>query len=158
MVALVLCIVDGYVHGRYLTKFASYDEDWLYDPRFISGVFLFIIGMAINVHSDHTLRNLRKPGETGYKIPRGKDDNRYQHCLLLAFHTGFFPGGLFEYVSGANFFGEIVEWVGYGLASWSLVGLTMPVLTLSNTIPRGIHHHRYDITYRENINYYHIVL
>jgi hypothetical protein len=28
--------------------------------------------MVINIHSDHILRNLRKPGETGYKIPRGK--------------------------------------------------------------------------------------
>lgn len=120
-VALLLCIVDGYVHGRYLTKFASYNKEWISDPRFICGIILFITGMAINIYSDNTLRNLRKPGETGYKIPKG---------------------GLFEYISGANFFGEAVEWIGYGLASWSLVGLTMPILTLSNTVPRAVHHHR----------------
>ena len=33
---------------------------------------MFLVGMAINIHSDHILRNLRKPGETGYVIPRGK--------------------------------------------------------------------------------------
>ena len=33
---------------------------------------MFVAGMIINIHSDHILRNLRKPGETGYKIPRGK--------------------------------------------------------------------------------------
>ena len=35
------------------------------------GSALWLIGMLINIHSDHVLRNLRKPGETGYKIPRG---------------------------------------------------------------------------------------
>ena len=39
--------------------------------RFIAGVCMFFAGMAINIHSDYTLLNLRKPGETGYKIPRG---------------------------------------------------------------------------------------
>ena len=28
---------------------------------------------------------------------------------------------MFEYVSGANFFGEIVEWTGFAIATWSLV-------------------------------------
>ena len=32
---------------------------------------MFLSGMAINIHSDHILRNLRKPGEKGYKIPKG---------------------------------------------------------------------------------------
>ncbi len=35
------------------------------------GVILFLVGMIINIHSDSVLRNLRKPGEQGYKIPRG---------------------------------------------------------------------------------------
>ena len=26
---------------------------------------------------------------------------------------------MFEYVSGANFFGEIVEWTGFAIATWS---------------------------------------
>lgn len=55
----------------------------------LKGVALMLIGAYINYHSDEILRNLRKPGETGYKVPRG---------------------GMFEYVSGANFLGEIVEW------------------------------------------------
>ncbi|CAI9730469.1 3-oxo-5-alpha-steroid 4-dehydrogenase 1-like [Octopus vulgaris] len=39
--------------------------------QFIAGCILFFIGMAINIHSDHILRTLRKPNETGYKIPQG---------------------------------------------------------------------------------------
>lgn len=37
-----------------------------------SGLLLFYIGMAINIHSDFILRNLRKPKEVIYKIPTGK--------------------------------------------------------------------------------------
>uniref|UniRef100_A0A8C1Q737 3-oxo-5-alpha-steroid 4-dehydrogenase C-terminal domain-containing protein n=1 Tax=Cyprinus carpio TaxID=7962 RepID=A0A8C1Q737_CYPCA len=53
---------------------------------FLLGSCMWLLGCIINIHSNHILRNLRKPGETDYKIPRG---------------------GMFEYVSGANFFGEI---------------------------------------------------
>lgn len=32
----------------------------------------WLSGLIINIHSDNILRILRKPGETGYKIPRGE--------------------------------------------------------------------------------------
>lgn len=35
------------------------------------GLFLFLLGMGINIHSDLLLRQLRKPGEVTYKIPQG---------------------------------------------------------------------------------------
>ena len=38
----------------------------------VIGTVMFVVGMVINIHSDHVLRNLRKPNETGYKIPTGK--------------------------------------------------------------------------------------
>ena len=60
------------MQGRYVTKFAYYDKTWCTSPQFVVGVVMFFVGMTINLHSDHILRNLRKPGETGYKIPRGK--------------------------------------------------------------------------------------
>lgn len=69
--AFVFCIYNGYLQARYLTQFAYYEKTWLLNPCFIFGAVLFFIGMAINIHSDHTLRNLRKPGETCYRIPRG---------------------------------------------------------------------------------------
>ena len=44
----------------------------MYDPSFhLAGAALFAVGFLINIHSDHVLRNLRKPGEVGYKIPKG---------------------------------------------------------------------------------------
>ncbi|VDL77406.1 unnamed protein product [Nippostrongylus brasiliensis] len=86
------------------------------------GMALFATGMYINIQSDSILRNLRKPGEAGYKIPRG---------------------GMFEYVSGANFFGEIVEWFGYALMSGSLPAIAFAMFTASNIGPRAVHHHRW---------------
>lgn len=37
------------------------------------GSVLWFIGWLVNMHSDHILRNLRQPGESGYKIPTGKN-------------------------------------------------------------------------------------
>ncbi|TNN74318.1 3-oxo-5-alpha-steroid 4-dehydrogenase 2 [Liparis tanakae] len=51
-------------------------------------------------------------------------------------------GGLFEYVSGANYLGEIVEWFGYAVATWSLPALSFAVFSLCFIGPRAYHHHR----------------
>ena len=75
---MALCAVNGYLQGRYLTNYAHYDTAWFYDPRFLIGHLLFLVGMAINIYSDSLLRSLRSPGETGYKIPYGV----YQHTNL----------------------------------------------------------------------------
>ena len=42
------------------------------------GCLVFVTGVYINIHSDRILRNLRKPGETDYKIPYGT--NNLHHC------------------------------------------------------------------------------
>ncbi|XP_052701518.1 3-oxo-5-alpha-steroid 4-dehydrogenase 2-like isoform X2 [Crassostrea angulata] len=94
---------------------------WMWNSRFYLGIILFCTGMFINLQADHILRNLRKPGETGYKIPRG---------------------GLFEYVSGANFFGEIVEWLGFAVANGTLPTFAFFFFTLCNIGPRACHHHQ----------------
>jgi 3-oxo-5-alpha-steroid 4-dehydrogenase 1 len=122
LLAFIFCVFNGYLQCRYLATYAVYPSNWITDPRFVIGVLLFFAGMGINIHSDSILRNLRKPGETTYKIPRG---------------------GMFELISGANFFGEILEWGGFALASWSVVGLAFFVYTMSNIGPRAYHHHQW---------------
>lgn len=52
------------------------------------------------------------------------------------------PGGLFEYVSTANYFGEVLEWCGYGLASWSVQGAAFALFTFCVLLYRARHHHR----------------
>ncbi len=84
--------INGYLNGRYIFTFSGgYDTGWLTDPRFIFGVLLFITGYIINREADQALRNLRQPGESGYKVSN--------HVL-------------FRWVSSPNYLGEIVIWVG----------------------------------------------
>uniref|UniRef100_A0A8C5QLQ9 3-oxo-5-alpha-steroid 4-dehydrogenase n=1 Tax=Leptobrachium leishanense TaxID=445787 RepID=A0A8C5QLQ9_9ANUR len=122
IMAVIFCSFNGFLQGHCLVYVASYSQEWCRDIRFVSGVLIFIIGMAINIHSDHILRNLRKPEERTYKIPRG---------------------GMFDYVSGANFLGEIVEWFGYAIATWTFPAFAFAFFTLGSIGPRAYHHHRY---------------
>jgi len=100
-------------------------ESWFTDPRFGIGVALFLVGWAVNLQSDTILRNLRKPGESGYAIPHG---------------------GLFRFVSCPNYLGEIIEWSGWALATWTWAGAAFAFFTIANLLPRALSHHRW---YRE---------
>lgn len=125
LLATAFCSANGYVQARTLCSFQSFPEGHELTPRFVAGVLLFCVGFAINYQADDILRNLRKPGETGYKIPRG---------------------GMFEYVSGANFFGEILEWSGFALASGSLPAVAFATATTFNIGPRARQHHLWYLT------------
>ncbi len=46
-------------------------------------------------------------------------------------------GGLFTYVSCANYFGELVQWGGWALATWSYAALLWWLFALSTFIPRA---------------------
>jgi hypothetical protein len=90
-----------------------------FDSTFIGGLLLFSLGFGLNLHSDHVLRSLRAPGETGYKIP---------------------SGGGFSYVSAPNYLGEILEWVGFALAAQTLAAcsnLPSPASRSRNPIGRS---------------------
>ena len=129
LLALVFCAYNGALQGRWLTAHAVYPAGYLTSPRFLMGAALWAAGLAANWHADATLRALRRPGETGYKIPRG---------------------GLFELVSAANLTGEILEWAGWALAANSLPAMAFAVFTFANIAPRGAQHHKwYLATFRD---------
>lgn len=122
LMGLVFNLGNGYLNWRYLTAFGpAYPASWLVEPRFLFGVCLFAAGMAINQHSDWILLNLRRPGETGYKIPRG---------------------GMYRFVSCPNYFGECLEWAGWAILTWSLPGAVFLWWTAANLIPRALSHHK----------------
>ena len=52
------------------------------------------------------------------------------------------PGGLFEYVSCANYLGEALEWTGYAIACWSAVAAQFCVWTYLFLGSRALQHHR----------------
>jgi protein-S-isoprenylcysteine O-methyltransferase Ste14 len=113
-------ILNAWINASWISTLGDYPASWLADPRFLAGVAVFAVGLAVNVRADRRLIALRAPGETGYKIPRG---------------------GLHEYVSSPNYFGEIVEWAGWALATWSLPGVAFAVYTIANLGPRALQHH-----------------
>jgi 3-oxo-5-alpha-steroid 4-dehydrogenase 1 len=102
----------------------QYVAAWLTSPQFIIGVAIFLAGFAINLHSDHIIRNLRRPGDTAFHIPRG---------------------GMFEYVTSANYLGELTEWVGWAIMTWSWAGLVFAIWTFANLGPRANTHHKWYI-------------
>ena len=111
------------LNGYYLGQFGhTYTLDWLLDFRFIIGLSLFIIGAVINIQSDNILLNLRTPTEQGYKIPRG---------------------GLFQYISCPNHFGELIEWIGFAILCWNLPALSFAIWTIANLVPRALAHHQW---------------
>ncbi|XP_013205190.1 3-oxo-5-alpha-steroid 4-dehydrogenase 1 isoform X2 [Microtus ochrogaster] len=55
----------------------------------------------------------------------------------------FLTGGLFEYVTAANYLGEIVEWCGFALASWSPSGGAFALFTISTLLSRARQHHQW---------------
>lgn len=123
-------LVNAYVNARWLSHFGEYTAGWLLDPRLWLGIGLFALGYRINRWADAVLANLRRPGESGYKIPRG---------------------GLYEWISCPNYFGELLEWLGWAIATWSLAGLSFAVFTAANLAPRALAHHRW---YREKFPEY----
>lgn len=127
--------------GRYFGYYSNYPFNWYKTPQFIIGTIIFLIGMIINIHSDHILRNLRKNNEKGYKIPRG-GLFEYVSCINYIFWI-ISIGVTKSIILGANFFGEIVEWTGFSILSCSPHALAFAIFTISNLVPRGIKHHQW---------------
>jgi hypothetical protein len=117
--------VNGFINGYYLGSLVTVEQyplGYLLDMRFVAGIIIFFAGLFINWQADTILIHLRKPGETGYVIPRK---------------------GFFRFVSCPNHFGEILEWTGFAVMTWSLPGLSFAVWTVANLLPRALHHHKW---------------
>jgi len=93
--------------------------------NFIAGAALFLFGFSVNLHSDSVIRHLRAPGDTRHYLP---------------------DRGMYRYVTSANYFGEITEWVGFALAAATPAAWVFPLWTAANLVPRAnsIYHHYCD--------------
>lgn len=119
VMGMVFNTVNAYLIGGwlfYVSPEGNYSAAWFADPRFILGLMVFLAGMAINLHSDYIIRHLRKPGDRRHYIPYG---------------------GMFRYVSSANYLGEVTEWVGYAILTWSFPGVVFALWTFANLGPRA---------------------
>ncbi|MBO4755551.1 MAG: DUF1295 domain-containing protein, partial [Bacteroidales bacterium] len=93
---------------------------WLVSLPFLAGTALFFTGMYVNIQSDGIIRNLRQPGDTNHYLPQG---------------------GMFRYVTSANYFGEWLEWTGFAILTWSWAGAVFSLWTFANLCPRAARIH-----------------
>ena len=100
----------------YLSPETMYSVSWLWSPQFIIGTIIFFGGMALNIQSDKIIQDLRKPGDTKHYLP---------------------AKGLFKYVTGAHYFGEVIEWIGFAILTWSISGAVFALWTFANLVPRA---------------------
>ena len=113
-------VVNGMMQAGGLFVFppAEYASgaSYLLQPRTLAGIAVFFVGMAVNLHSDHVIRSLRKPGDTRHYLPEK---------------------GMYRYVTSANYFGELVEWTGFAIASSTWASWVFVVWTAANLVPRA---------------------
>ncbi len=89
-------------------------------PALIAGSILFFTGLLIHVHSDMQLQQLRKRQGPDYHVPHGI---------------------LYRLISCPNYFGEMIEWIGWAMLTWSPAGLVFALWTAANLIPRALTSH-----------------
>ena len=118
--ALFFCTINGWLQTFSICRIKSPTPAIL----FTLGAFLFLLGFFLNMQADEILRNLRKPSDKPgtYKIPRG---------------------GLFEYVSGGNYAGECLEWLGFALANNTPAAWGFFFFTFANVGPRANDTHKW---------------
>jgi protein-S-isoprenylcysteine O-methyltransferase Ste14 len=130
IMAIVFNFCNGFVNGYGVFSLQQYTLPWLWSWQFITGVILFSGGFIINKISDEKLRRLREESPEDYVIPNG---------------------WLFKYISSPHYFGEIIEWAGWAVMTWSLPGLAFFVFTFANIFPRAITSHKW---YKEHFSEY----
>lgn len=121
--AVFFNVANGSLNGLWFARFSEgYSWEWLYDARFIAGAVVLIAGVTINLRADRSLLRLRNHSPNGYRIPEGR---------------------LFRYISCPNFAGEILEWTGFAIMTWSPAALAFALWTFFNLVPRAMAHHRW---------------
>ena len=116
-------LINGFLLGEDLFHLGAgrYPNDWLASPLFVAGTLVFLIGMAINLHSDHVIRHLRPAGDTRHYLPQK---------------------GMYRYVTSANYLGELTEWTGFALLTQSEAAWIFVLWTFANLAPRAFAIHR----------------
>jgi len=120
--ALVFNCLNGFANGYGVFNMFKYTPSWLYSWHFMSGIVVCVAGYLINKIADEKLRCLRKNSPEDYVIPKD---------------------WLFDYISSPHYFGEIIEWAGWAIITWSLPGLAFSVFTFANLFPRAFASHKW---------------
>ena len=114
--------LNGFINGValfYLQPLTN--PSWFFDARFLLGLGVFFAGFLIHVDADRRIQD-QKPGPGQYIVPQG---------------------GMYRWVSCPNYLGEIIQWFGWALLTWSPAALAFALFTFANVFPRGLAGHRW---------------
>lgn len=129
LAGIAVTAAHGYLNATWFTTYGDHlDRSWLHDPRFLTGLVVYLVGFALIVSSERVVRNLRPKGGGGttrYAVPYG---------------------GGFRWVSSPAYLGELLAWSGFALLTWGLAGVLILLITAANLVPRALATHRW---YRE---------
>ena len=89
---------------------------------FYIGLGVFILGFTIEIIADHQKSAFRSN-------PSNKD--------------AFIRGGLWGRSRHPNYFGEIIQWIGFSVMVWSLPAFVFVFWTICNLVPRAVSHHKW---------------
>ena len=115
-------IINVSIQAFGIFYFTQYSVTWLSHPIFIVGLTIFLIGMYINIKSDYIINSMKKIKGPGYHIP---------------------DAFLYKYLSSPNYFGEIIEWIGWAILTSSISGVVFLIWVIANLFPRAISHHKW---------------
>jgi len=121
---------NGFMNGYGIFHLMTYNISWLLSWQFITGGVIFISGFIINKTADEMLRKMRNDNPAEYVIPNG---------------------WLFNYISCPHYLGEMIEWAGWAVITWSLPGFAFFIFTFANLFPRAISSHKW---YKDNFEDY----
>jgi len=115
-------IINVSIQAFGIFYYTQYSDVWLSSSTFIFGLSFFLLGMYINIKSDYIMIALKKSKGDGYHIP-----NSF----------------LYKYLSAPNYFGEIIEWIGWAILTWSISGVVFLIWVIANLFPRALAHHKW---------------
>lgn len=135
---------------------ACYFPGYLYDPRFLLGVLIFIAGFILNKVAELYLVCIRchpeedrrdKTDIIGLCLDKSgarccaageEEDKEKAECDNGGNYT--VPECcLYKLIVNPNYLGEAIQWFGWALATWSLSGVVWWMFGLATFIPRSRH-------------------
>jgi protein-S-isoprenylcysteine O-methyltransferase Ste14 len=160
----------SYLNAKNVSSNPKYTIDWIKKPVFIIGVIIFFIGFIINVWADCKLQQNKKKVEDINKennlTDKKETKEEKEDKIFTFFDNGKFnfskmfdnriyfetnekkhyhlpSGGLYNYISSPNYLGEIIEWSGWAIATWSLPGLLFALGAVGCIGVRALHTHKW---------------
>lgn len=128
ILAFLFCLSNAYIQNNSILIYSIYPFEYTRNLFFIFGIFLFFLGMYINIYHDYLMINQRK---------KALETKKVSYVIPIGF--------LFEYITCPNYLGEIIEWIGFYIAFQTLSGFIFAFSTFANLFPRALANHKWNI-------------